>query len=124
MPSRPSTAKPAPSTRDHVLDVAERLAQTRGFNGFSYADIAAELKVTKASLHYHFPTKTDLGCALVQRYGQRFGDALGQISGLSADLECTRDPKRAVMYLLAERFPVDGERRPGVPGLGCRVPVQ
>ena len=68
-----------PSTRDHVLDVAERLAQTRGFNGFSYADIAAELKVTKASLHYHFPTKTDLGCALVERYGQRFGDALGQI---------------------------------------------
>lgn len=67
------------STRDHVLDVAERLAQTRGFNGFSYADIAAELKVTKASLHYHFPTKTDLGCALIERYGQRFREALGQI---------------------------------------------
>jgi TetR/AcrR family transcriptional repressor of nem operon len=79
MPSRPSAPKSTPSTRDHVLDVAERLAQTRGFNGFSYADIAAELKVTKASLHYHFPTKTDLGCALVARYGQRFGDALGQI---------------------------------------------
>jgi TetR/AcrR family transcriptional repressor of nem operon len=61
------------------LDVAERLAQTRGFNGFSYADIAAELKVTKASLHYHFPIKTDLGCALIERYGQRFGAALGQI---------------------------------------------
>src|SRR4029453_11788688 len=79
MPRRPSAAKPMPSTRDHVLDSAERLAQTRGFNGFTYADIAAELKVTKASLHYHFPTKTDLGCALVERYGQRFRDAAGQI---------------------------------------------
>ena len=79
MTGRRNAQKPMPSTRDHVLDVAERLAQTRGFNGFSYADIAAELKVTKASLHYHFPTKTDLGCALIERYGQRFGDALGQI---------------------------------------------
>jgi TetR/AcrR family transcriptional repressor of nem operon len=68
-----------PSTRDHVLDVAERLVQTRGFNGFSYADIAAELAVTKASLHYHFPTKTDLGCALIERYGQRFRSALSEI---------------------------------------------
>ena len=68
------------ATRDHVLDVAERLAQTRGFNGFSYADIAAELGITKASLHYHYPTKADLGCAIIDRYGHRFGAALGQIS--------------------------------------------
>jgi TetR/AcrR family transcriptional repressor of nem operon len=71
--------RPGAATRDHVLDVAERLAQTRGFNGFSYADIAAELGITKASLHYHYPTKADLGCALIERYGQRFGVALGQI---------------------------------------------
>ena len=40
---------------------AERLVQQRGFNGFSYADIAAELGITKASLHYHFASKADLG---------------------------------------------------------------
>jgi TetR/AcrR family transcriptional regulator, transcriptional repressor for nem operon len=80
MPNRPGAPTPAPTTRDHVLDVAERLAQTRGFNGFSYADIAAELGITKASLHYHYPTKADLGCALVDRYGQRFRAALGRIS--------------------------------------------
>jgi len=47
--------------------VAERLVQVRGFNGFSYADIAAELHITKASLHYHFATKADLGEALIAR---------------------------------------------------------
>ena len=52
-------------TASRVLDVAERLVQVRGFNGFSYADIAAELHITKASLHYHFATKADLGEALV-----------------------------------------------------------
>jgi len=49
-----------------ILDVAERLVQTRGFNGFSYADIAEALDVTKASLHYHFPAKSDLGARLIE----------------------------------------------------------
>ena len=72
MPARSIAAKSQNTTRDHVLDVAERLAQTRGFNGFSYADIAAELGITKASLHYHYRTKTELGCAIIGRYGERF----------------------------------------------------
>jgi len=62
-----------------ILDVAERLAQTRGYNGFSYADIAAELDVTKASLHYHFPSKEALGRALVERYRTAFAGALDAI---------------------------------------------
>lgn len=53
--------------------------QTRGFNGFSYADVAAELGVTKASLHYHYPGKAELGEALIRRYAERFTDALGAI---------------------------------------------
>ncbi len=44
-------------TSQRILDTAERLVQTRGFNGFSYADIATTLGVTKASLHYHFPAQ-------------------------------------------------------------------
>lgn len=60
------------STAERILDVAERLAQTRGFNGFSYADIAVEVGITKASLHYHFTTKAALGLALIERYAIRF----------------------------------------------------
>jgi TetR/AcrR family transcriptional repressor of nem operon len=51
----------------------------RGFNGFSYADVAAQLALTKASLHYHFPGKAELGRALIARYASRFIAALGQI---------------------------------------------
>ena len=64
---------------ERILDIAERLAQTRGFNGFSYADIAEELAVTKASLHYHFPSKSELGRALIVRYQVVFGQALESI---------------------------------------------
>jgi TetR/AcrR family transcriptional regulator, transcriptional repressor for nem operon len=62
-----------------ILDIAERLVQHRGFNGFSYADISAELGITKASLHYHYAGKAQLGEALVVRYADRFAAALAEI---------------------------------------------
>jgi TetR/AcrR family transcriptional repressor of nem operon len=78
-------AKPAPAdTSQRILDVAERLVQTRGFNGFSYADIAEALAVTKASLHYHFPSKADLGRRLIERYEKTFLAALKAIDATGA----------------------------------------
>jgi TetR/AcrR family transcriptional repressor of nem operon len=67
------------NTAERMLELAERLVQMRGFNGFSYADIARELGVTKASLHYHFPTKAELGLRLIERYSEGFADALAVI---------------------------------------------
>jgi TetR/AcrR family transcriptional repressor of nem operon len=72
-------------TNSRILDVAERLVQLRGFNGFSYADVASELKITKASLHYHYPGKADLGKALIERYASRFIDALDAIDQQERD---------------------------------------
>ncbi len=66
-------------TASRILDSAERLVQSRGFNGFSYADVAAELGITKASLHYHFASKAELGEALIERYSSRFAEALARI---------------------------------------------
>ena len=70
---------PATEAATAILDIAEELAQTRGYNGFSYADIAAKLGVTKASLHYHFASKAELGRALIARYHHAFGSALDTI---------------------------------------------
>jgi TetR/AcrR family transcriptional regulator, transcriptional repressor for nem operon len=78
-PMATARSKREPNTAQRILDVAERLVQTRGFNNFSYADIAAELGITTASLHYHYPGKAELGEALITRYAQRFGEALEQI---------------------------------------------
>jgi len=72
-------------TAARTLDVAERLVQLRGYNGFSYADIAAELGISKASLHYHFPGKAELGEALIGRYASRFADALVEIDRRGAE---------------------------------------
>src|SRR3954463_10365158 len=71
--------QPNADTATRVLDAAERLVQMRGFNGFSYADVAGELDITKASLHYHYRGKAELGKALIDRYGEHFGASLEAI---------------------------------------------
>jgi TetR/AcrR family transcriptional repressor of nem operon len=78
-------------TRTRILDSAERLAQSRGFNGFSYADVATELGITKASLHYHFPSKAALGRALIARYADRFVAALEEIDAVDRDAPAKLD---------------------------------
>jgi TetR/AcrR family transcriptional repressor of nem operon len=83
-------------TAARVLDIAERLVQSRGFNGFSYADVAAELEISKASLHYHFPGKAELGEALIGRYAARFADALEGIDRRYADAAAKLDAYAAI----------------------------
>ena len=84
MPTPAMTPSPR-ETPERVLDVAQRLVQTRGFNGFSYADIATEIGITTAALHYHFPTKAELGRVLIERYGAAFATALASIDASGAD---------------------------------------
>jgi len=78
-------------TASRILDVAERLVQLRGFNGFSYADVAAELSLTKASLHYHFAGKAELGEALIARYAERFNGSLAEIEARPIDARAKLD---------------------------------
>jgi TetR/AcrR family transcriptional regulator, transcriptional repressor for nem operon len=78
-------------TASQILDIAERLVQIRGFNGFSYADVASELKITKASLHYHFAGKAELGEALIDRYAARFAEGLADVDTRAASARAKLD---------------------------------
>ena len=51
-----------------ILEEAKRLSGEKGYNGWSYQDISETIKITKASIHHHFPKKQDLGCALVRHH--------------------------------------------------------
>ncbi|MEM6371316.1 MAG: TetR/AcrR family transcriptional regulator [Pseudomonadota bacterium] len=66
-------------TRTQLLDIAEHAARARGFDGFSYADMARAVGIRKASIHYHFPTKSDLSVALIVRYHTRMATACADI---------------------------------------------
>ncbi|HUZ91175.1 MAG TPA: TetR/AcrR family transcriptional regulator [Methylocella sp.] len=67
------------STRDRLLAEAEFLVRTRGYSGFSYADLAKSIGISKASIHHHFPGKEDLGAALISAYKKRYDAALAAI---------------------------------------------
>jgi TetR/AcrR family transcriptional repressor of nem operon len=93
----PRTERPSSDTAERILDVAQRLVQTRGFNGFSYADVASELGITTASLHYHYASKAQLGEALIDRYAARFSQAL-------AAIEARPDPAPAKLAAYADLY--------------------
>ncbi len=68
MNTEPATAASAAQTRGQILDVAQRLVQDRGYNGFSYRDVADEVGIRAPTIHHYFPAKSDLAAALVERY--------------------------------------------------------
>lgn len=78
-------------TRQKILDVAQRLVRQRGYSAFSYADIAAQVGIRKASIHYHFPAKDVLVQQLVQRYRERMTRTCDRIT------RSTPNPKQQLL---------------------------
>lgn len=60
------------TTKRKILDLAELLLQRLGYNGFSYHHLSRELGVKNAAIHYHFPTKEELGVQIIARTRGRF----------------------------------------------------
>lgn len=74
------------NTSDLILDAAEGRMRAGGYSDVSFRDLAADVSIKSASVHYHFPTKEVLGIALVRRYGER----------VRADLEANAGPEHSV----------------------------
>lgn len=59
-------------TRERIMELAEELILTKGYNAFSYQDISSELGIKNAAIHYYFPSKANLGTSIVKNNRQRF----------------------------------------------------
>ncbi len=66
-----------------LLNAAEKRMRRGGYNAVSFRDLAQDTGIKSSSVHYHFPKKEDLANALIQRYAERFFDALTQVSAKS-----------------------------------------
>jgi TetR/AcrR family transcriptional repressor of nem operon len=73
------------------LDAAERRARRGGYNDFSFRDLADDVGIKSASIHYHFPTKEQLAQILTHRYVDRMDAYLGDPARLK--------PRAAVKHL-------------------------
>src|SRR5215471_18845807 len=69
----------SPDTRSALIDVATSQVRRQGYSAFSYADLAAAVGIRKPSIHHHFPTKEDLGTAIVADYTEAFSEQLDRI---------------------------------------------
>lgn len=73
------------NTRNHIIDLAEELIRTKGYNAFSYGDIAGVLHIRNAAIHYYFPSKMDLGAAVVDRELEKIAQSREEWSTLPAE---------------------------------------
>lgn len=71
-------------TRDRILDAAQAMVQEQGYNAVSFRDLAAEVRIKAASIHYYFPSKEDLVIALVERYRRFFDEGRLKLDQTSA----------------------------------------
>jgi TetR/AcrR family transcriptional repressor of nem operon len=78
------------NAREAILAAAKRAAQAHGYNGLNFRNLAAEVGIKAASVHYHFQSKADLGAAVARRYWEdtkaeldaRLTDASDAVGGL------------------------------------------
>lgn len=68
------------NSRSRLIDEGLKVIRSRGYAGFSYADLAAVVALKKPTIHHHFPTKEDLGRAVVTAYDERFRQKLAAIA--------------------------------------------
>lgn len=78
------------SSREAILAAARRAAQAHGYNGLNFRDLAQEVGIRAASIHYHFPSKADLGAAVARRYWE---DTAAYLEAMLAE---TPDPARCL----------------------------
>ena len=61
------TVKEAEERKNEILDVAERLFGTKGFDNTSTSDILNEVGIARGTLYYHFKSKEDILDAMIDR---------------------------------------------------------
>lgn len=75
----------AADTAERILDTAHTLMADCGYAAFSYADIADQVKVSKATIHHHFPSKEDLAIAVLRRHRLHLLENLAALDGSVAE---------------------------------------
>jgi len=72
-------------TASRIIAAGRELIMRRGYSGFSYADIAEAIDIKKASIHHHFPTKTDLVIAVLNEWREAFEADVAALEASGAD---------------------------------------
>ena len=78
------------NSKEAILAAARRTAQAHGYSGLNFRDLADEVGIKAASIHYYFPSKADLGAAVARRYWE---DTAAELDSMLAKIG---DPLRCL----------------------------
>ena len=56
------------NTKEKIIQIADIYIRQKGCNAFSFSDISKHMGIKNASVHYHFPSKSDLIIAIIQKH--------------------------------------------------------
>ena len=102
------------TTSEQIIDAATDLLQKHGFNAFSYSDISKLIGIKTASIHYHYPSKYDLGKSVMERcqaFAELFSCTMGNdykmcpCAMLTTDISTLPDP----IKIEVRKFYIDNE---------------
>ena len=102
------------ATRERILDAAQRIVLERGFAATSVDAVLAQAPATKGAFFHHFPSKDDLGRALVERYAAADERMLDEFMA-AAEAE-SDDPAEQLVALIGRFEQVAEELAPTPPG--------
>jgi TetR/AcrR family transcriptional repressor of nem operon len=89
----------ARETRERLLDAAQRLVFEHGFGSTTVDAVLAETGASKGSFFHYFPTKAELGRALVERYAAADAALFDQL--MEAAEAVSDDPARQLVAFVA-----------------------
>jgi TetR/AcrR family transcriptional repressor of nem operon len=72
-------------TANRIIAAGRQLIMRRGYSGFSYADISEAIDIRKASIHHHFPAKTDLVIAVLNEWREAFDADVASLQASGAN---------------------------------------
>jgi TetR/AcrR family transcriptional repressor of nem operon len=80
-------------TKERIMEAARLTVQDLGYSGLSFRELAKDVGIKSASIHYYFATKGELGAALVRRYTAHYAKHMDALLAQDLDL-----PTRMARY--------------------------
>lgn len=87
----------AASTRQQIVETADRLFYENGFGATAFADIAASIGISRGNFYYHFRTKDEILDAVI---GLRLQKTEALLAHWESETEAPRDRVRHFVHIL------------------------
>jgi AcrR family transcriptional regulator len=85
------------TTRDQIVEAADRLFYQKGFEHASFADIADAVQISRGNFYYHFKSKDDILAAVIKL---RLANTQTMLDEWESDKDQPRDRIRSFIHIL------------------------